>query len=159
LVVLDQFTRRIVGFGVQAVTLDGPALCRMFNQAIPGQGLPTRLSTDHDPLFRFHRWRASLRILEVETVQTVPQVPCSHPFVGRLIATIRREYLDRLFFLTANDLERELELFKIYYNSHQGLSGDTPGEKAGDPTPQPASLENYRWQNHCHGLFELPIAA
>jgi transposase InsO family protein len=53
LVVMDQFTRRIVGFGVQAVAVDGPALCRMFNQAITEQGLPTRLSTDHDPLFRF----------------------------------------------------------------------------------------------------------
>ena len=22
-----------------------------------------------------------------------------------------------------------------------------------------AGLENYRWQSHCHGLFDLPIAA
>jgi transposase InsO family protein len=162
LVVMDQFTRRIVGFGVQAVAVDGPALCRMFNQAIAGQGLPTRLSTDHDPLFHFRRWQANLRILEVETVQTVPQVPWSHPFIERLISTIRREYLDRLFFWTADDLERKLEWFKNYYNAarvHQGLSGDTPGEKAGDPTPQPASLENYRWQSYCHELFDLPIAA
>src|SRR6266478_2035128 len=74
--------------------VDGPALCRMFNQAISGQGLPTRLSTDHDPLFRFHRWQANLRILDVETVQTVPLVPWSHPFIERLIATLRHEYLD-----------------------------------------------------------------
>jgi len=130
LVVMDQFTRRIVGFGVQPVAVDGPALCRMFNQVISGQGLPTRLSTDHDPLFRFHRWRANLRILAVETVQTVPLVPRSHPFIERLIGTIRREYLDRLFFWTADDLERKLELFKNFYNAarvHQGLSGDTPG--------------------------------
>jgi len=73
LVVMDQFTRRIIGFGVQAVALDGPALCRMFNQAISGQALPTRLSTDHDPLFRYHRWQANLRILDVEMVQTVPR--------------------------------------------------------------------------------------
>ena len=46
LVVMDQFTRQIIGFGVQAAAVDGPALCRMFNQAIAGQGLPTRLSTD-----------------------------------------------------------------------------------------------------------------
>jgi transposase InsO family protein len=72
LVVLDQFSRRIVGFGVQAGAVDGPALCRRFNQAISSQGLPKRLSTDHDPLFRFHRWQANLRILEVETVQTEP---------------------------------------------------------------------------------------
>jgi len=52
-------------------------------------------------------------------------------------------------------------LFKNYYNAarvYQGLSGDTPGEKAGSLTPQAAGLENYRWQSHCHGLFELPIA-
>jgi putative transposase len=162
LVVLDQFTRRIVGFGVQAVAVDGPALCRMFNQAISEQGLPTRLSTDHDPLFRFQRWQANLRVLGVETVQTVPQVPWSHPFIERLIGTLHREYLDRLFFWTADDLVRKLELFKNYYNAarvHQGLSGDTPGEKAGGPTPPPAGLENYRWQSHCHWLFELPIAA
>jgi transposase InsO family protein len=159
---MDQFTRRIVGFGVQAVAVDGPALCRMFNQAIAGHGLPTRLSTDHDPLFRFHRWQANLRILDVETVQMVPQVPWSHPFIERLIATIRGEYLDHLFFWTTADLERKLELFRNFYNAarvHQGLSGDTPREKAGGPTPQAADLENYRWQSHCHGLFELPIAA
>ena len=71
---MDQYTRRIIGFGVQAVAVNGPALCRMFNQTISGQGLPTRLSNDHDPLFQFHRWRASLSILDVETVQTVLQV-------------------------------------------------------------------------------------
>jgi transposase InsO family protein len=88
LVVMDQFTRRIIGFGVQAIAVDGPGLCRMFNQAISGHGLPTRLSTDHDPLFQFHRWQANLRILDVERVQTVPQVPWSHPFIERLIASI-----------------------------------------------------------------------
>ncbi len=162
LVVMDQFTRRIIGFGVQAVAVDGPGLCRMFNQAISSHALPTRLSTDHDPLFQFQRWQANLRILNVERVQTVPQVPWSHPFIERLISTLRREYLDRLFFWTAADLERKLESFKNYYNAdrvHQSLSGDTPDEKAGGPKPQAAGLQNYRWQSHCHGLFELPIAA
>jgi hypothetical protein len=93
LVVLDQFTHRIVGFGVQAVAVDGPALCRMFNQAISGHGLPTRLTTDHDPLFRFHRWQANLRILDVEKVQTALQVPWSRPFIRLIIATIRQKGL------------------------------------------------------------------
>ena len=65
LVIMDQFTRRIIGFGVQAVAVDGTALCRMFNQAISGQGVPVRLSCDHDPLFEFQRWPANLRILGV----------------------------------------------------------------------------------------------
>ena len=140
---MDQFTRRIIGFGVQAVAVDGAACCRMFNQAIFGQGHPVRLSFDHDPLFQFHRWQANLRILETETVQSVPGIPCSHPFIERLIRTIRQEYLDHLFYWNAADLEQKLELFKSYYNTarmHQGLAGDTPEEKAGGPTPQVASL-------------------
>jgi len=44
LVVMDQFSRLIIGFGVQAIAVDGPGLCRMFNKAISGSGLPTRLS-------------------------------------------------------------------------------------------------------------------
>ena len=58
LVVMDQFTRRIIGLGVQHGDVDGAHLCRMFNAAISGQGTPRHLSTDHDPLFEAHRWRA-----------------------------------------------------------------------------------------------------
>jgi putative transposase len=36
MVVMDQYTRRIIGFGVQAGTVDGVALCRMCNRAIRG---------------------------------------------------------------------------------------------------------------------------
>ncbi len=37
LVVMDLYTRQIIGFGVHAGTVDGVALCRMFNRAIRGQ--------------------------------------------------------------------------------------------------------------------------
>jgi hypothetical protein len=36
LVVMDQYTHRIIGFGVHAELVDGIALCRMFNQTIRG---------------------------------------------------------------------------------------------------------------------------
>jgi transposase InsO family protein len=163
LVVMDQFTRRVIRFGVQAGAVDGVALCRMFNHAISGHGLPVRLSLDHDPLFRFERWQVNLRILEIETIRTVNQVPVSHPFIERLIGTIRREYLDAVLFWNGPDLERKLEEFKNYFNEyrvHQGLDGDTLGEVAAVKLlRQPASLLNYRWRSHCNGLFELPIAA
>jgi len=64
MVVMDQFTRRIIGFGIHAGDIDGAALCRMFNRAISGMGVPKRLSSDHDTLFIFHRWQANLRILD-----------------------------------------------------------------------------------------------
>ncbi len=116
LVVIDVCTRRIVGFGVGGETIDGPAVCRMFNHAIAGHAPPARISTDHDPLVRFHRWLANLRILEVEEIKSVPYVPTSHPFIDGLIGTIRREYLDHTFFWNSIDLHRKLEIFRAYYN-------------------------------------------
>jgi transposase InsO family protein len=94
MVVMDVFTRRIIGFGVEPAHIDGISVCRMFNQARYAQPLPKRLSTDHDPLFRFHRWRANLRVLDIEELKSVPFAPRSHPFIERLIGTLRREYLD-----------------------------------------------------------------
>jgi putative transposase len=98
LVVMDQFTRRIVGFGIHRGVVDGMALCRMFNRAIRAHALPKHLSSDHDPLYRFQQWQANLRVLEIEEIKTVPYVPLSHPFVERLIGTVRREHLDQNYF-------------------------------------------------------------
>jgi len=84
------------------------------------------------------------------------------PFVERLIGTIRREYLDRVFFWNTADLARKLEAFRDYYNGHRvhrALAGITPAQRAGALGPAPAALDHHGWQQHCRGLFELPIAA
>jgi hypothetical protein len=88
---MDQCTRRIIGFGVHAGTVDGAALCRMFNRAIRSQyGMPKYLSCDNDPLYRFHQWQANLRILKVIEIKTIPYVPSirgkadRHPAAGIL---------------------------------------------------------------------------
>ena len=163
MVVMDLFTRRIIGFAVQAGTVDGPAICRMFNHAIAGElTLPRHLSSDHDPLFEFHRWKANLRILDVTEIKTVPEVPLSHPFIERLIGTLRREFLDQIPFWSAGDLERKLLHFRDYYNRdrvHASLGGATPACKAGDGNRRIVSLSEYQWQSHCRGLYQLPMAA
>ena len=82
----------------------------MFNRAIRGRTRPNYLSTDNDPLYRFTQWQANLRVLEVTEVKTVPYVPFSHPFVERLIGTLRRECLDRTLFWTTTDLEGKLRV-------------------------------------------------
>ena len=136
LVVMDQFTRRIVGFGIHRGIVDGVALCRMFKRAIQRQPLPKYLSTDNDPLYRFHQWEANLRVLEVTEIKTVPYVPLSHPFIERLIGTIRRECLDRMFFWTAADLEAKLLDFQHFYNgyrTHAGLEGQLPEQIVDGP--------------------------
>jgi putative transposase len=160
LIVMDQYTRRIIGFGINAGIVDGTALCRMFNRAIRRQAVPKYMSSDHDPLYRFHQWQANLRILGVTEIKTVPYAPMSHPFVERLIGTIRREYLDRTLFWTGIDLESKLSEFKNYYNRHRAhasLDGETPEENS--ESERHASLISYAWREHCRGLFHTPTAA
>jgi putative transposase len=162
MVVMDVFTRRIVGFGVVAANLDGPGVCRMFNRVIARQRMPKYLSSDHDPLFRFQRWLANLRILEIDEIKSIAGTPRSHAFIERLIGTIRREFLDWTLFWNHGDLERKLDSYKVYYNRHRchtGLAGITPAQRGGAPAHPIASLHSYRWRKHCNGLFQTPAAA
>ena len=162
LVVMDQCTRRLVGIGVQCGTVTGADVCRMFNAAIHGQGVPRHLSTDHDPLFEAHRWMANLRILEIDEIKTVPHVPLSHPFVERLIGTMRREFLDQVLFWNGRDLERKLAEFQTYYNAarcHASLDGGTPLTFADGRTVARADLNQVQWVSHCRDLVQLPVAA
>jgi len=162
MVVMDQFTRQIVGFSVHPAIVDGPTVCRMFNNIIGSSSIPRYLSSDNDPLFKFHRWKANLRILDIVEVKSVPYVPLSHPFVERLIGTIRREFLDHVPFWGAIDLERKLRSFKEYYNrvrAHRGLDGEIPESKPANVTQSIVGLENYRWKSCCRGLYQLPLAA
>jgi len=159
MVVMDQYTRRIIGFAVHAGTVDGPTSCRMFNDATFGQGWPERLSSDNDPLFQYQRWKANLRVLEIEEIKSLPYVPMSHPFIERLIGSVRRELLDQTFFWTKTDLENKLRDYQAYYNEHRCHSsreGDTPV-----PSEQCSVVDvnHYRWRKRCRGLFQLPVAA
>jgi len=40
MLVMDVFSRRIVGFGVESAGIEGVSICRMFNRASAGQRLP-----------------------------------------------------------------------------------------------------------------------
>ncbi len=162
LVVLDQYTRRIIGFGVHRGAVDGRALCRMFNTAVAGHGTAKRLSTDHDPLFESHRWKTTLSVLEIEEIKTVPFVPRSHPFVERLIGTVRRELLDLVLFWGQLGLERKLAGFRRYYSAERvrsSLDGMTPDGLAGSAASKRVSIDDFAWKSTCEGLVELPRAA
>ena len=56
----------------------------------------------------------------VDEIKSIPFVPVSHPFVERLIGTIRREFLDHVLIWNAIDLGRKLEEFRNYYNESSG---------------------------------------
>jgi hypothetical protein len=94
-----------------------------------------------------------------ERNQERPYVPLSHPFVERLIGTIRRECLDHTLFWTSADLENKLLDFRTYYNhhrTHHSREGRTPDTPASPPV---ANLGSFRWQVHCRGLCQTPVAA
>jgi len=91
---MDQWSRRIMGFGVHRGDVDRITLCQIFNQAMSGV----------DP----------------------PYAPMTHPFIERVIGTIRREYLDHTPFWNSLGLTRKPDAFKDYYNNHRthaNLSG------------------------------------
>ena len=91
----------------------------------------TYLSSNNDPLFDFHRWKANLRVLEVDELKAVPYTPTSHPFVERLIGTARREFLDHVLFWNSVDLESKLSAFRDYNleRVHCGIGGATPAKR------------------------------
>ncbi len=112
---------------------DGKAYCVMFNSIISGKPLPKYLSSDNDPLFLFHRWKANLRILDIEEIKSIAGVPQSHPFIERTIKSIRTEFLEM-------------------NTPSQMASNENANKKA-------AQLESYRWKTHCNGLYQYPVAA
>jgi hypothetical protein len=80
-------------------------------------------------------------------------------FVEGLIGTIQHECLDQLLFWTRTDLEMKLIAYRDFYNRHRthaGLIGATPIQT---PESRGANLKCYRWQSHCLGLYQTPIAA
>ena len=160
--VMDQYTRRIIAFSAfESDALTGANVCAMLNKII-GRHLPPRyISSDNDPLFQYHQWKENLRIDEIKEIKTIPFTPVSHPFVERVIGTIRREYLDHVLFTNATDLEHKLKDFQSYYNQsrqHQSLQ-TTPNVMAGNKPKKRAFLKNYFWKTYCRGFFQTPIAA
>ncbi|OGT42069.1 MAG: hypothetical protein A3F13_01980 [Gammaproteobacteria bacterium RIFCSPHIGHO2_12_FULL_40_19] len=161
MVVMDQFTRRIIGFATHKNDLNGIAICCMFNRIISKQSTPTFLSSDNDPLFQFHRWKANLSILDIQEIKTLPYIPMSHPFIERLIRSIRNELLDQTLFWHADDLQKKLDDYQRYYNanrSHRSLAAKTPLQVSNKTDSKPILFGKYRWIQHCNGLFQLPTA-
>ena len=162
MLVIDVYTREIVGFKSTKASYDGPNACFMFNKILENsRRIPNCISTDHDPVFKFSRWEINLDMLKIYEVKSIPGVPMSHPFVERCIGTTRREFLDQVLFWTEDDLDLKLKDFQKYYNEvrpHYSLNGIPPSlfdsqakgvTKSGD----------YSFKSYCNDMYSVPIAA
>jgi putative transposase len=161
MLVMDQFTREIIGFAVHRGNLSEVTACYMFNNIIKQKALPKYLSSDNDPIFRYHRWKANLSILNIQEIKSIPFTPTSHPFVERLIGTIRREYLDHTLFWNEHDLMKKLNQFKTFYNHHRphsSINGKSPGQVTDNCIKPILSIKKFSWKTHCNDMFQLPIA-
>ena len=126
---------------------------------LPSHSPADQSGVRNDPLFQYHRWKANLRVLDIEEIKSLPHMPMSHPFVERLIGSVRWELLDHTFFWTGADLEHKLRGYQAYYNGHRCHSSrecDTPVECGRNKV---VDINKYQWQKHCRGLFQLPVAA
>ena len=163
MIVMDQFTRKIIGFSVHQGTVNGGTICCMLNKIAAGKSWPKHLSTDNDPLFEYWLWKANLENnYHIDEIKTVPHCPWSHPFVERLIGSCRREFTDHVLFWSEADLQAKLEVFQEYFNSyrvHYSHAGKTPSEMVGDRRLATIDLHNFKWKPVCGGMYETPVAA
>ena len=162
LLVMDQYSRKIIGFAVNKGPVDGANLCRMFNEIASGRSTPARLSHDNDPLFRYHLWTCNMSIYGIDEVWSVPFTPTSHPFCERAIGTVRREFTDKILFWNNTDLGRKLNSYRGYFNNariHSGIGGSRPQLKYRDIPAKNGSPSDLKWKKYCRGLFNVPEAA
>jgi transposase InsO family protein len=162
MVIMDQFTRKIIGFSVHQGYVHGASVCHMFNKIISRLKPPKCISTDNDPIFTFRQWQANLRILEIEEVKSIPYTPISHPFIERLIRTIREDLLNHLLIWNTYDLQKKLDVYQHYFNnnrSHSALDAMTPKDKSNHADKKVISINHYQWKKHLDGLVQLPTAS
>jgi putative transposase len=161
MVVMDMYSRRIVGFASEKGSVDAATACRMFNRIALGQTIPKYLSTDWDELFQTQIWEAGLRVREIQHVRSIGGVPWSHPYIESVIGKIRSECTDRILFFSQEQLEARLEEYRVFFNDrrpHSSLSGHTPETFCGNLERKKASIGKFRWKGQCRGLFSVPTA-
>jgi putative transposase len=59
---------------------------------------------------------------QIDQIPSFERGQVSHPFVERLIGTIRREFLDHVLIWNAVDLGRKLEEFRNYYRAPRKIA-------------------------------------
>ena len=163
MVVMDVYSRKIIGYSIQPEACTGESVCRMFNEILASSmNAPKRVVSDNDPLFRYHQWKANLRIFEIEELKSNPEIPWSNPYVERLIGSTRSECIYQVLFWGENDLGRKLAAYRKYFNEarvHESLDGVPPSQYRKERDHKVIDLQKYQWKKYCGGLYQVPLAA
>jgi putative transposase len=127
LVVLAHHRRRVVHFNVT----EHPTAAWTTQQivdAFPDDSVPSYLLRDRDQVYG-QQFRHRVKGMWIEEVLAAPHSPWQHPFVERLIGSIRRECLNHVLVLSERHLRRVLNRYFTYYHqarTHLALEKDAP---------------------------------
>ena len=108
---------------------------RQLIQAVPEDRAPKYLLRDRDGIYGLEFSRGVER-MGIREVCITPRAPWQHPFVDRLIGSIRRECLDHVLILNEAHLRRLLRSYVAYYNRsrpHQALENNSPFPRTVQP--------------------------
>jgi hypothetical protein len=156
---MDQFTRRLVGFGAHCGVVTTPT------SAVQRRHSPAGRTTTSQ-----HRSRSAVPSAPVDGEladsgdrrnQNPANVPLSHPSWA-LDWNDAARILDQVLFWNARDLERKLAEFRCISQCGtlpRVIEGHTPMTFDSGHTVPPADLHNVRWVSHCRDLVQLPVAA
>jgi hypothetical protein len=104
-------------------------------EAFPWDEAPRYLLRDRDPIYG-PAFRQRMRHMGSKEVLTTPQRPWQHPYVERLIGSIRRECLDQVIVLHERHLQRLLTSYSAYdhrWRTHLSLAMDWPMARPVEP--------------------------
>ena len=82
MVIMNQFSRRIIGFVVHRGEVGGEALCSMFREIISNIPTPKYLSSDNDPLYHLDRWASQLEAMMINPIYSIPLTPISQEYAS-----------------------------------------------------------------------------
>jgi len=97
-------------------------------EAFPWETAPRYLLRDRDTSYG-PAFRARVKAMSIEEVQTASRSPWQNPFVGRLIGSIRRECLDHIIIFNERHWRRILSRYFQYHHrarTHLSLDKDCP---------------------------------
>lgn len=130
LVVLAHDRRRIVHFNVT----DAPSAWWTGQQVInafPYETAPRYLHRDRDAIYG-SEFISRVRSMGIEQVVSAARSPWQHPYVERVIGSLRRECTDHMIVTSAAHLRRVLREYVVYYNAdrtHVALDKDSPAPR------------------------------
>jgi len=125
--VLRHDRRRIVHVNVTEYP-SGEWTAQHIVEAFPWDSAPRYLLRDRDRIYG-QSFNRRVMALGIQPVQTAPRSPWQHPFVERLIGSLRRECFDHVIVLDERHLKRILREYLDYYHScrtHLSREKDAP---------------------------------